>query len=93
MVGSGGKTMNVQARILGSAVVGALVGGVAAYLVFTTRGRDAFAQVNPTLDDLSHQLREFRLALRRARGVAHEVRRAAVDVQTVLAGGDLEPDV
>ena len=85
--------MNDQARILGSAVVGALVGGLAAYLVFTTRGRNAFAQVNPTLEDLSHQLQEFRLALRRAKGVAHEVRRAAEDVQIVLAGEDLPADV
>ena len=88
----GGDTVSDQARILLSIPVGALVGGMAAYLICTTHGRNTFAQVNPILDDVSHQLQEFRRALQRAKGIAHEAQRAAADVQAVLAGADLPAD-
>lgn len=72
---------------------GALVGGLAAYLVFTADGRRALARVNPTLDDLALLLQELRRALRKANSVAHEARSAMGDVEAMMAGAEVAPEV
>lgn len=46
--------------------LGALIGGVAAYLVLTSHGHHLRTQVTPALDDLVELLRECRRAIRRA---------------------------
>ena len=81
--------MSDQTRILAGITLGAFVGGMVTYLVFTPHGRHTLARVNPTLDDLSHALKECRLAIRQAEGVKREARGAMEDVRTVLAGVDL----
>ena len=81
--------MSDSNHVVTSAAVGALVGALAAYFVFTAQGRTALARVDPTLDDLSQALQEFRRALRRADGVVQEARGAVDDVRAIVKGDDL----
>ena len=85
--------MNDRDRISAGAITGALIGGVAAFLLFTARGRQLLANVNPMLDDLFDLLGECRRALRKGQAVAHETRAAADDLRTVMAGADLPAGV
>lgn len=80
--------MSDSNHVVTRAAVGALVGALAAYLVFTAQGRTALAQVDPALDDLSQALQEFRRALRRADGVVQEARGAVDDVRAIMKGDD-----
>jgi len=53
-------------------LAGAVIGGVAAYLFFTERGRSVRRQMEPALDDLSRELMSFRATVQKAGGVASE---------------------
>jgi gas vesicle protein len=53
-------------------LAGAVIGGVAAYLFFTERGRSVRRQIEPALDDLSRELMSFRATVQKASGVASE---------------------
>jgi Gas vesicle protein len=53
-------------------LAGAVIGGVAAYLFFTERGRNVRRQMEPALDDLSRELMSFRTTVQKASGVASE---------------------
>jgi gas vesicle protein len=53
-------------------LAGAAIGGVAAYLFFTERGRSVRRQIEPALDDLSRELMSFRATVQKASGVASE---------------------
>jgi hypothetical protein len=85
--------LNDRDRALAGAAVGALLGGAAAFLLFTPRGRQVLANINPALDDVSALLSEFRRALRKGQAVAHDARAAADDLKTVLAGDNLPAGV
>ena len=73
--------------------MGALFGGAAAFLLFTPRGRQALASINPALDDVSARLSELRRALRKGQAVAHGAGAAVDDLKTVLAGDRLPAGV
>lgn len=81
-----------QTRMAAGVVVGALVGGLTAYFVFTSPGRGALASVDSTLDEVSRALQTVRRALRKADGVAHEATGAVEDVRAVLAGHGFPAD-
>jgi hypothetical protein len=51
-------------------MVGAVLGGLAAYMFFTERGRAWRRQLEPQLDDLMRELHEFRATVARASSVA-----------------------
>ena len=53
-------------------VVGAVIGGFAGYLFFTNRGRALRRSIEPTLDDLAHELSSFRTTLQKAAVTANE---------------------
>lgn len=53
-------------------IVGAVVGGVAGYLLFTDRGRELRRQMEPALEDFSRELHSFRGTMQRAAGVAND---------------------
>ena len=53
-------------------LAGAVIGGVAAYLFFTQRGRNVRRQMEPALDDLARELMSFRATVQKASGVASE---------------------
>ncbi len=53
-------------------VVGAIVGGVAGYMLFTDRGRALRRQLEPALEDFARELNHFRGTVTKAAGVANE---------------------
>ena len=61
-----------NSRELAVTLVGAAVGATAAYLFFTERGRNLRRQIEPALDNLSHELNSFRATVQKASGVANE---------------------
>jgi hypothetical protein len=63
-------TDNSQA--LAASVVGAIVGGIAGYLLFTDHGRSLRRQLEPSIEDLGRELNSFRATVEKAAGVASE---------------------
>lgn len=53
-------------------MLGAVIGGIAAYLFFTERGRAFRRQLEPALEDLARELNSFRGTVHRATNVANE---------------------
>jgi hypothetical protein len=53
-------------------VVGAVVGAIAGYMLFTDRGRDLRRRLEPTIEDFAHELVELRGTVNRAMGVASQ---------------------
>lgn len=82
--------MSDQARVIGGGLFGAVVGTVAAYLLFTDEGRHKLNQLSPTVDDLSRVLQDMRAALGRLGEFAAEGRRAADEVRTAFRGVGLD---
>ncbi len=64
--------MEDRARVLMSACLGALVGGVAGYLFFTDDGRRLRERLEPGMDDLLREMRHLRSAAEKARLAAAE---------------------
>lgn len=81
--------MSDESRMITGATVGAVLAGVAAYLVFTPQGRRALDNMDATLDGVSAALEQFRGAIRRADSVIHEARGVVEDVRAVLKGEEL----
>jgi len=61
-----------NSRALAATLVGAVVGGVAGYLFFTDHGRSIRRQIEPALEDFTHELMSFRNTVQKASGVASE---------------------
>jgi gas vesicle protein len=61
-----------NSRALAATLVGAVVGGAAGYLFFTDHGRSIRRQIEPALDDFTHELMSFRATVQKATGVASE---------------------
>ena len=75
--------MEDRARVLMSACLGALIGGVAGYLFLTEDGRRLRERLEPGMDDLLREMRHLRSAAEKARMAAaegvqtvHELRRS-----------------
>ena len=65
--------MNENSRVLVAAVVaGAVLGGIAGYLLFTDHGRALRRQIEPALDDVTRELNSFRSTIHRAAAAASE---------------------
>ena len=64
--------MNETSRALTAAAVGAVVGGLAGYVLFTDRGRTLRQQLEPALGDVMHELDQLMGTLTKAAGVASE---------------------
>ena len=76
--------MSEESRVVSGVIVGAVLGAVAAYLIFTPGGRRTFDHMDTALDDVAAGLDRFRRALRRADGVVDEARGAIEDVRAML---------
>jgi len=61
-----------RARVLLSACLGALIGGVAGYLFLTEDGRRVRERLEPGMDDLLREMRHLRSAAEKARMAAAE---------------------
>lgn len=64
--------MNDREREIIAAVIGAVVGGFAGYVLFTDRGRELRRRIEPELEDFAHELMQLRGTVRRAIGVASQ---------------------
>ena len=59
-------------KAVAATIVGAVIGGVAGYFLFTERGRAMRRQLEPALEDFMRELNSFRGTIQRASGVASE---------------------
>ena len=64
--------MNENSRAVAAVVAGAVLGGIAGYLVFTDHGRSLRRQIEPALDDVARELNSFRSTVHRAGAAASE---------------------
>jgi gas vesicle protein len=61
-----------NSRAVLASLIGAMVGGVVAYLFFTDSGKRLRHQVEPAIDDLARELASFRSTIKKATGVASD---------------------
>lgn len=64
--------MNERSRVLLSACLGAIVGGLGGYLFLTEDGRRVRERIEPGMDDLLREVRHLRSAVEKARLAAQE---------------------
>lgn len=64
--------MDDRQRGIVAAAVGAVLGGVAAYVLFTERGRHLRRELEPALEEFGHELMQLRGTVARAVGVASQ---------------------
>jgi hypothetical protein len=61
-----------NSRAMAAAILGAVIGGVAGYLLFTDRGRAMRRQIEPALEDITRELSSFNSTARKAVSAANE---------------------
>jgi hypothetical protein len=61
-----------NSRAVVASAVGAVIGGLAGYLLFTEHGRTLRRQLEPALEDIARELSSFRSTLQKAASVANE---------------------
>ena len=64
--------MTENARSVTATVVGAILGGMAGYLLFSDRGRALRRQIEPAMDDFVRELNSFRGTVHKATAIAAE---------------------
>ena len=69
--------MNDNARVCAGAMVGAILGGVAAHLLLTAQGQRTLRDLRPALADLSRAALDLRSTLEKLGSVTREGQRAA----------------
>jgi hypothetical protein len=60
-----------NSRAVAASIVGAVLGGVAAYLCLTDQGKTLRRQLEPALDDFVRELTSFGSTVQKAAGVAN----------------------
>ena len=61
-----------NSRTVAATVAGAVIGALAGYIFFTDRGRAIRHSIEPTLEELRHELMQFRSTMQKVAGVANE---------------------
>ena len=61
-----------NSRAMALTIAGAVIGGVAGYILFTEQGRGLRRRFEPALDNLAGELNSFRVTIEKAAGVANE---------------------
>ena len=64
--------MSDNERAMAVTMVGAVLGGLAGYLFFTPQGYALRRRLEPAIEDLSHELNQFRGTFLKASNVASE---------------------
>ncbi len=64
--------MRENARTVAATMVGAILGGMAGYFLFTERGRALRRELDPAIDDFVRELSQFRGTVNKAAGIATE---------------------
>ena len=72
--------MDERSRVLMSACVGAVVGGVCGWLYLTENGRYVRSQIEPRLEDLIGEMTRVRGTVEKARTAADEGWRSLSDI-------------
>ena len=72
--------MDERSRVLMSACVGAVAGGVFGWLYLTESGRNVREQLEPRLDDLIGEITRVRGTVEKARTAANEGWRSLSDI-------------
>jgi len=72
--------MTDQSRAVAASVVGAIIGGLAGYMVFTPQGRALRRRLEPALEDFGRELNHLKDTLTRAGLMANEGWRLINDV-------------
>lgn len=83
--------MTDRARVCTGATVGALVGGISAYLFFTDRGKGLRDRLEPTVDDLMREFQKFRGTIEKVGSMANEGVRAFQEFQAARAQSQFPP--
>ena len=78
--------MDERSRVLISACLGAVAGGVWGYLYLTESGRNLREQIEPRLDDLSGEMTRVRGTVDKARSAANEGWRSLSDITSGQGG-------
>jgi|SRR5215471_15103027 len=61
-----------NSRTVAATMTGAVIGGLAGYIFFTERGRALRRSIEPALDDLRHELVQFRGTMQKLVSVTNE---------------------
>jgi hypothetical protein len=64
--------VNDNSRAVAATIVGAAIGGLAGYVLFTERGRAFRRQLDPAIENFVRELNSFRLTVEKAAGGAGE---------------------
>ena len=64
--------MNEQSKVVVTTIAGAAIGALVGYLYLTTGGRRLRDQLEPRIDDFSHEIRKLRATVTKAQAVASE---------------------
>lgn len=64
--------MTERSQALAATAVGAVLGGMAGYMLFTDAGRAWRRQLEPALEDVARELMQLRGTVNRAVGLANE---------------------
>jgi hypothetical protein len=64
--------VNDNSRAVAATIVGAAIGGLAGYVLFTERGRAFRRQLDPAIENFVRELNSFRLTVEKAAGAASE---------------------
>ena len=80
--------MTSDNRVVAGVAVAAVLGAVAAYLVFTPQGRRTLDNMDAGLADVTSALEKIRRALRRADDVVLETAGVVDEVRTILRPGN-----
>jgi methyl-accepting chemotaxis protein len=80
-------------RLVTTATLVALAGGVLAFFALTNRGRDALRRVGPALDDVSHTLDEVRTVIQKIDRVVQEANAMVTDIRDVMPSMHIDDDL
>lgn len=73
--------MGEQSRVIGMAIVGAVVGAAAGYLFFTERGRGLRDRMEPAIDDLQREFMRFQGTIQKLGDMANDGLRVVNEFQ------------
>lgn len=64
--------MNEQSKVVAASIAGAALGALVGYLYLTAGGRRLRDQLEPRMDEFSHEIRRLRATVTKAQAVATE---------------------
>jgi hypothetical protein len=64
--------MNEQSKVVVASIAGAAIGALAGYLYLTSGGRRLRDQLEPRMDEFTHEIRRLRATITKAQAVASE---------------------